>query len=85
MSEMNHTEDMVYDFICKNPGMNTYTVSNKLKMTGGRVRHALSKLKEAGLIEFKFVRQSPRIQKLSYPVSAFRLLPRSLRKELGNI
>lgn len=85
MSERECTEDMVYDFVCKNPGMCTYIISNRMKMTGGRVRHALSKLKDAGLIEFRFMRQNPRIRKLSYPVSAFRLLPKGLRKDLERI
>ena len=42
----NNTEHIVYCTICSNPGMNTYELSKKLNMTGGRVRHAISKLKE---------------------------------------
>jgi hypothetical protein len=52
-------------------------------MSGGRVRYALSRLAAIGLIKFKFERTNPRIRKLTYPVDAFDLLPKSLKKELN--
>jgi len=76
------TEDRIYAFVCENPGLSTYEISKRLRMTGGRVRYALSKLKESGLIKFKFERTSARVRKLSYPVNAWELLPRTLRQEL---
>ena len=82
MSRESFTEDVVYAFVCRHPGMCTYGISKKLNMTGGRVRHALSKLKERGLVKFKFERKNPRIKKLTYPVDAWSLLPKAAREEL---
>lgn len=76
------TEQIIYEFICSNPGKSTYEISKTLKMTGGRVRHALNKLKNCGLIKFKFLRESCRVKKLSFPVEFWKLLPKTLRKEL---
>ena len=76
--------DTIYDFVCQNPGLNTYEIAKKLSMTGGRVRYALLRLQRMGLIEFKFQRNSSRIEKLTYPVKALKLLPRSLKLELKN-
>lgn len=76
------TEDVVYAFICRNPGLSTYEISKKLGMTGGRVRHALSKLRERGLVRFKFKRRSARLVKLTYPIDAWSLLPKALRGKL---
>lgn len=80
-----NTCEIIYDFICDNPGLSTYEISKKLNMSGGRVRHALSRLQKIGLIEFKFERQSPRIKKLTYPISAMKLLPEKLKRELRNM
>ncbi len=82
MPRESYTEDVVYGFICRHPGMSTYDISKKLNMTGGRVRHALSKLKENGLVKFKFERRSTRIVKLTYSVDAWSLLPKAAREEL---
>jgi DNA-binding MarR family transcriptional regulator len=82
MPRESYTEDVVYAFVCRHPGMSTYDISKKLGMTGGRVRHALSKLKEKGLVKFKFERRSARIRKLTYPVDAWSLLPKAAREEL---
>ena len=76
------TEQVVYEFICSNPGKSTYEISKSLKMTGGRVRHALKKLKERGLIKFRAMRSSYRIKKLSFPINVWKLLPNSLKKQL---
>ncbi|HDJ96731.1 MAG TPA: transcriptional regulator, partial [Candidatus Aenigmarchaeota archaeon] len=53
------TQLIVYEFVCKNPGMCTYEISKKLKMSGGRVRHALNQLKKSGLIKFKYEKKNP--------------------------
>ena len=82
MVKESYTEDIVYAFVCRHPGLSTYEISKKLGMTGGRVRHALSKLKEKGLVKFKFQRRSARLVKLTYPVDAWSLLPKALREEL---
>lgn len=74
------TEDVVYEYICEHPGLCTYELSKRLKMTGGNLRSALLRLKHKGLIKFKFERGNPRIKKLSYPVNAYSLLPKSLKK-----
>jgi predicted transcriptional regulator len=79
------TKDKVYRFVCENPGKNTYYMSKKLQMSGGRVRHALTALWKEGLIKFKFERQSPRIRKLSYPVDFVNLLPKPLKKEIKKL
>jgi len=76
------TEDIVYAFVCRHPGLSTYEISKKLNMTGGRVRHALSKLKKMGLVKFKFERNNPRIRKLTFPVDAWLLLPKQVKEEL---
>ncbi len=76
-------KESVYDFICRNPGKNTYQISKKLCMSGGKVRHTLSKLKQDGLIKFKIIRNTPRIQKLCYPVDAMSLLPRALKNKIN--
>lgn len=85
MPKRSTTEYKVYDFICKNPGNNTYYISKKLNMSGGRVRHALCKLKQLGLIRFRFNRNNPRIRKLAYPVDSLKLLPRGIKKQLKKI
>lgn len=85
MPKEESTKDKVYKFVCENPGMSTYEISKKLQMTGGRVRHVLTTLWKEGLIKFKFERQSPRIRKLSYPVSFVDLLPKSLKKEMKKL
>lgn len=74
------TEEKVYDFVCKRPGLCTYDIQKKLKMSGGRVRHALQQLNNRGLVKFRFVRKSPRIKKLSYPVDAWKLVPAGLKR-----
>lgn len=76
------TEDIVYSFVCKHPGLCTYEISKRLGMTGGRVRHALSKLQKNGLVKFKFEKKNPRIKKLTYPIDTWNLLPKKLRQEL---
>lgn len=82
MKKSSNTCDVLYEFVCSNPGLCTYDLSKKLNMTGGRVRHALSRLEQMKLIEFKFQKSNPRIRKLTYPINASKLLPKSLRKEL---
>lgn len=79
------TEDVVYKFVCKHPGTNTYCISKRLKMTGGRVRHALKKLKEIRLVKFKFERNNPRIQKLTFPVDTLSLMPKEIKRDLKKI
>ena len=82
MPKKSSTQEKVYKFICKNPGKNTYVISKKLRMSGGRVRHAIYKLKNCGLVKLKTIRKSPRIQKLCYPVDALSLLPRALKRKI---
>lgn len=81
----NNTEHIVYCTICSNPGMNTYELSKKLNMTGGRVRHAISKLKEDGLVKFKIERRTARLKKLVYPIEVWRLLPRKIKYEMKKL
>lgn len=83
MAEKKSGKERIYDFICRNPGNNTYQISKKLCMSGGKVRHALYKLKQDGLIRFKVIRNTPRIQKLCYPVDAMSLLPRALKNKIN--
>jgi predicted transcriptional regulator len=68
--------------------MCTYKIAKKLKMTGGRVRYALKKLKEAGLVKFEYEHAS-RTKKLCYPVDAWELIPKEwkpkLRKMMKNL
>jgi len=85
MAKDSFTEEIVYSFVCKHPGSCTYEISKKLGMTGGRVRHALTKLENDGLIRFKFDRKNPRIKKLCYPVDAWNLLPRALKLKLRKV
>jgi predicted transcriptional regulator len=77
-------EDKVYQLICSNPGLNTYEISKRLKMSGGNVRNALSNLHKKGLILFKFER-STRIRKKCFAVKISHLLPNSLKKEIKNL
>ncbi len=79
------SEQIIYSFICENPGLNTYQISKKLRMSGGRVRHALKKLRESGLIKFKFERKNPRIRKLTYPTEFWKLFPRVLKSEIKKL
>lgn len=79
------TFETIYEFICQNHGLNTYELAKMLSMTGGRVRYALSRLEKMGLIEFKFEHHSPRTEKLTYPVKAMKLLPRSLKMKLKDL
>lgn len=85
MPKKSSTQNRIYRFICKYPGKSTYFISKKMRMSGGRVRHALSRLKQTGLVRFKFDRNNPRIRKLSYPIDAISLLPRSLKRKLRRV
>jgi len=85
MPKKSNTTEQIYSWVCKNPGMCTYDFEKKLKMSGGRVRHALSMLEKKGLIKFKWERNSPRIKKLTFPVEAFSLLPKKMWKDLKKI
>lgn len=85
MPKRSTTEYKIYEFVCKNPGNCTYYISKELNMSGGRVRHALSKLKKLGLVRFKFDRNNPRIRKLTYPVDTLRLLPKGIRNQLKKL
>jgi predicted transcriptional regulator len=78
-------EDKVYQLICSNPGLNTYEISKRLKMSGGNVRNALSNLHKKGLISFKFEKSSTRVRKRCFAVKISRLLPNSLKKEIKNL
>lgn len=82
MSKSSRTNEVVYEFVCKNPGMCTYDMQKKLDMSGGRIRHALTRLHQIGLISFRWVRSNPHTQKLSYAVPAVKLLPRKLLHEI---
>ena len=85
MPRKSPSEEKIYRFVCENPGNCTYTISKRLKMSGGKVRNALTRLKEKGLVKFKFERQNPRIKKLTYPVKMWKLIPRSLRKDARKV
>lgn len=85
MTKKESTKDKIYRFVCENPGMSTYEISKKLQMSGGRVRHVLTRLSQEGLIKFKFERQNPRIRKLSYPANFMELLPKTLKKEIKKL
>jgi predicted transcriptional regulator len=76
------TEEIVYSFVCENPGLCTYEISKKLEMSGGRVRYALKKLEQNGLVKFKFRKENPRIKKLTYPVDVWSLIPKELKPHL---
>jgi len=82
VSKEGETEDKVYEFVCENPGKSTYDISKKLNMSGGKVRHALFSLEQKGLVVFKFIRQSPRTKKLTFPVNSFKLIPKDLKNLL---
>ncbi|MEM5843633.1 MAG: winged helix-turn-helix transcriptional regulator [Candidatus Aenigmatarchaeota archaeon] len=85
MPKKSEAEYKIYTFICQNPGLCTYEISKKMMMSGGRVRYFLSRLKEKGLVRFKFDRKNPRIKKLTYPVSTIELLPKKIKAQLKNI
>ncbi|MFQ6055361.1 MAG: hypothetical protein ACE5J3_05190 [Methanosarcinales archaeon] len=85
MQKKQPTEDIIYQFVCENPGNCTYTISKRLKMSGGRVRNALIRLKQMGLVKFKFDRHNPRIRKLTYPVRMWRLVPKTLKRDVKKI
>jgi len=82
MAKEKSTQDKIYRFICKNPGKNTYVISKKMRMSGGRARHAIYRLRDYGLVKLKTIKKSPRIQKLCYPVDALSLLPKALKRKL---
>lgn len=85
MGRRSDTQQIIYEFVCFNPGKSTYEISKQLKMSGGKVRYALNKLKEMGLIKFKFVKSSYKIKKLSFPIDAWKLLPYSLKRRLKQL
>lgn len=85
MPKKSTAEHEIYKFICENPGYCTYDISKKMGMSGGKVRYFLQRLEKSGLVEFKFERNDPRIRKLTYPVSAWRLLPKNIKSKLGRI
>ncbi len=82
MSKSSKTNEVVYEWVCAKPGMCTYDMEKRLNMSGGRVRHALSRLEKMGLITFRWVQSNPHFYKLSYPVPTKRLLPKKLIHEL---
>ncbi len=81
MSRKSATDQIVYNFICSNPGLCTYEIAKRLRMSGGRIRYTLKKLKEVGLVSFKFDKRNPRIKKLTFPVDMWKLLPRKIKNE----
>jgi len=85
MQKCGETEDKIYQFVCTNPGMNTYEISKKLRMSGGNVRNALSNLHKKGLITFEFERSNPRIRKQCFAVKLWELVPRSLRYRIRGL
>ncbi|MEM5852836.1 MAG: helix-turn-helix domain-containing protein [Candidatus Aenigmatarchaeota archaeon] len=85
MGKHGKAEDRVYQFVCKNPGMNTYKISKELKMSGGNVRNALHNLHKKGLIFFKFEKKSNKIEKKCFAVKLMNLLPKTLKRQLKNI
>jgi len=85
MPKNSPTEYIVYKFICENPGRCTYYISKRLNMSGGRVRHALSRLEQKGVIKFKFERNNPRIKKLTFPVNTLKLLPKEVKRQLREV
>ena len=82
MPRKSSTQVIIYRFVCENPGCSTYYISKKLKMSGGKVRYALARLAEKGLIKFKFDKKNPRIRKLSYPNDFWSLLPKKIKINL---
>lgn len=82
MKRHGKAEDKIYQFVCIHPGLNTYQIAKKLKMSGGNVRNALSNLHKKGLVAFKFVRSNPRIEKHCFAVKPRELLPRTLRNRI---
>lgn len=82
MQKHGKTEDRIYKFVCLHPGLNTYEISKKLKMSGGNVRNALSNLHKKGLIAFEFERNNPRIRKRCFAVRLWELIPKPLRREI---
>jgi predicted transcriptional regulator len=83
MGKKSNSQQIIYEFVCENPGLSTYEISKRLNMSGGKVRFALSRLKNMGLVDFKWLRTgNPRIKKLTFPVNAFKLLPKSLKGSL---
>ena len=85
MSKSSRTNELVYEFVCKNPGMCTYDIEKKLNMSGGRIRHSLFRLEQMKLVGFKWVRNSPRLLKLTFPVPAVKILPKKLLKEVKRV
>lgn len=85
MGKHGKAEDRVYQFICKNPGLNTYEISKKLKMSGGNVRNALNNLHKKGLVVFKIEKGNVRVKKRCFAVNLVRLLPTSLKKEIKEL
>jgi predicted transcriptional regulator len=85
MGKHGKAEDKVYQLICSNPGLNTYEISKRLKMSGGNVRNALYNLHKKGLILFKLEKSSSRVRKKCFAVKISRLLPSSLKKEIKNL
>lgn len=81
MPRKSATDQIVYDFVCSNPGLCTYEIAKRLRMSGGRVRYTLKKLKEIGLVSFKFDKTNPRFKKLSFPVNMWELLPENIKTE----
>jgi|YelNatPaOPRAMG01_1025707.scaffolds.fasta_scaffold10754_5 predicted transcriptional regulator len=81
MPKKSEAEYKIYSFVCQNPGMCTYEISKRLKMSGGRVRYFLSRLQKKGLVRFKFDKKNPRIKKLTYPLNTLELLPKSIKNK----
>lgn len=85
MARQSLSQERVYEQVCKHPGLSTYDLSKSLQMSGGRVRYALQKLKEQGLIKFEFDKSGSRTKKLTYPIHMFQLLPNNLRNKLKEV
>ncbi|MEM5836199.1 MAG: winged helix-turn-helix domain-containing protein [Candidatus Aenigmatarchaeota archaeon] len=82
MRKHGKAEDKIYQLICSNPGLNTYEISKRLKMSGGNVRNALSNLHKKGLISFKIEKSSVRVRKRCFAVEIAKLLPATFKKEI---
>ncbi len=63
------SEDVLYRYIDKHPGLSTYELSKRLSWEGGKVRTVLARLERAQLIKTKYVEENHKIKKISYPLT----------------
>lgn len=75
------TSLIVYDEVCKNPGLSIYEYSKILGFSNGKTRGAIKRLEEKGLVETELIPGNPHNKRIVKPVPAKELFSMFVKLE----